>query len=518
MERKIGSDKLRAVPSHDRRLLATGRLAAAGLVLVLPLLAALVDPQFSPLVKGLIVCLAALTVAAPPLGLIAVVLLLPLSLAFEIILGPRPQTVALAECLVVAFAAGAWVRPRQAHREANDEEGWLGPPALVLGVVVMTSLVVQLSAMQAVAPARPVIQDLWIHLTKRYWSGQEFLVLHQAWRWLTVLAAAVAAERIVRLRPGWHTLFVKVWVFSGGVAACYAVARLAEVVGRLNQPMGQSVVWVLTNLRISALHPDPNAAGSLFLLYLVPAIVLGLAWRSIWVLGGVVPLVIVAFVLAQSRAAIIGLVAVLALIWLSRIRRLVTAIAVIATTVGVLLIAAALTAPSHVSASRAMELRLQMTEVGWRIVSRYPVFGVGLDGYVRASHRFTTPDQRQLVGFAPTGENAHNNFLQVMGELGVPALLILFWLVGPTALHMWPRPRGTPGGLVGSMAAGIVAFLITALAGHPLLVPQVAFGFFLCLGMTAGLARPPAWNRLWIRYATFAGAAFYLVSLSWRWR
>jgi hypothetical protein len=61
----------------------------------------------------------------------------------------------------------------------------------------------------------------------------------------------------------------------------------------------------------------------------------------------------------------------------------------------------------------------------------------------------------------------------------------------------------------------LAAFLISALAGHPLLIPQVAAGFFVALGLAAGLAPPRAAGRAASWWA-WGGATLAAASVLWR--
>jgi O-antigen ligase len=79
-----------------------------------------------------------------------------------------------------------------------------------------------------------------------------------------------------------------------------------------------------------------------------------------------------------------------------------------------------------------------------------------------------------------THENAHNQFLQFAAELGavglVAFLLVLWSALTLSSALTWQV----------SAAAALSAFLITCLAGHPLLMPLVAYPFWMMVGVTAG--------------------------------
>ena len=65
------------------------------------------------------------------------------------------------------------------------------------------------------------------------------------------------------------------------------------------------------------------------------------------------------------------------------------------------------------------------------------------------------------------------------------------------------------------MAAGLATFLISALFGHPLLIPQVAAAFFLALGLTSALFAAPANSRVG-QVVLWTAILGVVVSLPWR--
>jgi hypothetical protein len=119
-----------------------------------------------------------------------------------------------------------------------------------------------------------------------------------------------------------------------------------------------------------------------------------------------------------------------------------------------------------------------------------PLFGVGVGQYYPTSSLFLSPELAWRYGF----ENAHNYFLQIGAELGVAGLVVfLAWIGTPVvraARAIASAPRDWR--LLGA-AAGIAAFCVTCLAGHPLLVHEVMFPFWMLFGLTAGLAGSVLW-------------------------
>ena len=144
-----------------------------------------------------------------------------------------------------------------------------------------------------------------------------------------------------------------------------------------------------------------------------------------------------------------------------------------------------------------------------------PWFGVGLGRYYSRSGEFSSPEL--LASFPPAvHENAHNNFFQVLAELGIVGFAIVMWLL-VTAAHYVRRLLAADAHdpLPWSVATGLVAFVLSWLAGHPLLIDEPAFAFWLLLGGLAGWGESlsPASGRDRIR-GWVVPAAVVLVALS----
>jgi hypothetical protein len=512
--------------TYFSRIAALGVPMVASAVFVLPLTAAFFHPDVAWTFKLLLAAALVGSGVQPLAGLIAVTLLLPFSTTLEQLLGWIPASAEISDALLLAFVAGASLR---VPRTVDGQPSRLAWPALAMAAAILTSAAAELRALQAVTPREPILDDVWRHLTTGYWTEpRQWTVVHHAMRWSAWLVTAVYAERLVRAVPARHALVFRLWLAAGMTGALLSAVGLAEVILRSEVPPVEAFLSVMQHLRLTVLQPDLNAAGSYFVLFLVPAIVVGIRRRLVWMLVVVAPLIGLAFMLARSRAAIAAVVLVLCaaaiLFWRQRSRGAVPTVGRIWRVAAVAVLGAVAmaamffaTTQSHIAASDAVQIRVEMTEVALTAARRHPIFGVGLGDYIRATRRFITRDMKLLYGFAPNGENAHNNFLQIIVELGIPAGLVFLWLVLPIAgMGLWTTPnrqRLVPEAQ--GMALGAAAFLISALFGHPLLISQVGTAFFTALGIAAGLA-PTMRQRGWTSQVAWGVVGFYVATLPWR--
>jgi hypothetical protein len=141
--------------------------------------------------------------------------------------------------------------------------------------------------------------------------------------------------------------------------------------------------------------------------------------------------------------------------------------------------------------------RAAFIETGIRMIATAPWFGVGIGRDYEMSGQFMP----QSIYWFFFHENAHNNFLQIAGELGVIGLAAFLWLLWAAALRLVAGWKANPGDrlLIGS-AAALTAFVVTWSTGHPMLVPEVAYPFWILLGVAVaradGDAQPPSAGRV----------------------
>jgi hypothetical protein len=281
---------------------------------------------------------------------------------------------------------------------------------------------------------------------------------------------------------------------GGGTAlAMLNVARLFEVALRRG-PLTETLGEALRTLRINTQFADLNAAGSYLALMAVAAVGLSdlRTRRGTIYAAAALPLVLAVWLtgsrtaLAATGLGVIGLFAVRHRHGAWRLilaRRRAIAAAAIVTVV----LAAVVLYPSgrNVGVRYSVWARAELAATAFDMLADRPLLGVGVSRFYDLFPQYASPALRQAFfesALVPVvRENAHNNFLQILAELGVVGfaafVLILLLAVRPGAV---PDDTVRP-----AVVAAICSFLFTALFGHPLLTHAVAYPFWLMLGLAA---------------------------------
>ncbi len=154
---------------------------------------------------------------------------------------------------------------------------------------------------------------------------------------------------------------------------------------------------------------------------------------------------------------------------------------------------------AFVRTERAVRNRADFVVTSLRMWATAPVFGVGAGRYYGLSAQFMGPEmksRRQRRRLSPR-ENAHNNFLQIAAELGAIGLAGFLWVLAACGRRVWQaiRNRARPDPLLVGAGAGAAAFLLTCITGHPFLVAETAYPFWIVIGLALMRAHreiPPA--------------------------
>jgi O-antigen ligase len=334
---------------------------------------------------------------------------------------------------------------------------------------------------------------------------------------LALLAGRTAAGHLAPL----------VSTFAAGAAGAAAmnVYRALEVALR-QQDLTDGLLRSFLRLRISTQYSDVNAAGSFFAMAAVLAVAgAGTKTARERVCLLCVPLVSGGLWLSGSRVALAAAVLCTAVFAAQgmlrrgeRVRRrwipaIVAASVVLATVAAVFLYRNA----NHGSIAYSVFSRVELTKAGLRMAVARPLAGVGIARYYELFPRFASPELRRAfreeLATPVTHENAHNNFVQILAELGGIGLGA-FVIVLVLALHAGDRTSRWRAAAI----AGAAAFLLTCLAGHPFLTSMVALPFWMLLGMAAADSPPlAALSARHLRLATLTTVVLLAVSLPVRW-
>ncbi|MBU0664991.1 MAG: O-antigen ligase family protein [Proteobacteria bacterium] len=130
-----------------------------------------------------------------------------------------------------------------------------------------------------------------------------------------------------------------------------------------------------------------------------------------------------------------------------------------------------------INKDRNLLIRYELWGRSVAMVKDFPLTGVGVGNFYRNNVSY---ENRSLgKGYV---ENAHNYYLQLSSELGIPGIFLFISILASLYL-----PKLTPAGRAGGLASeisvkpflyGLGAYLVTMLTGHPLLLPSQQFLFW----------------------------------------
>ena len=435
--------------------------------------------------KLLVGAVAGLTIASPSYGLLLAATLTPLGHLLATLIDL--DTFRITEAVVVAFLAGWLLR-------ANDDRpgphvprslGWL------LALVVAVSVAAQAWDL---GQYRGELGGTFELLFYAYYFIADRIGFIAGARLIEGIALVAAAVTLFRRHPRLATQLPVALATSAVLAATSSVLLWRGIA-----PASVLARYAQIGYRVSAHVPDVNAAGSYIVMVL--CLTLGAAARArgerrVWWLAAALPIA-VGLWFSESRTALAAAAIVIALAatWLFASRwslsvRIAVLSIVIVSAIGLGAARARLleTDPTY----RGAGFRSQFNAASLRMVAARPALGVGVGQYYRHSALFMPPQLAFTYGY----ENAHNYFLQIAGELGLIGLLLFVAWIGAglaraaRALVVAPRDARLLG-----VSAGIVAIAGTCLTGHPLLLDEVAFPFWMQFGLMLGLAGSVLRNR-----------------------
>jgi O-antigen ligase len=335
------------------------------------------------------------------------------------------------------------------------------------------------------------------------------------------VAVTAATVTLFRRRP---RLAVVVPAVLAGTGCAAAIAGLLLWYGVAPEAILRQ--YAVNRYRVTAYVPDANAAGSAFAMLICLA--LGMALRArdrerpMWL--ALLAANAVGLWLSASRSAVgvsvLGLAFMASWLVSTRSKSRWIGRAVVGAAIAVAAIASVqLWRVTRDQLTRGTDFRLQFNAASVRMIAAEPLVGVGVGQYDRTSTLFLSPQLAWNYG----SENAHNYFLQFAAELGLPGLGLFAAFIGAgllraiRALSMNPHDAR----LLGA-ATGIAVFLATCVVSHPLLIDEVAFPFWVQLGLLFALAgstlevdhRADAGRRPWLLTAATWSAVVYVAGLA----
>ncbi len=228
----------------------------------------------------------------------------------------------------------------------------------------------------------------------------------------------------------------------------------------------------------------------------------GLHWETplLWLTAGAVAF---AFVLAQSRGALLAFVAAVACVGLYRFGKPFLAVIVLCLIVGAIVQNPLQQRMLTVGAQDPYAYtRLAIWKNSLERISDRP-WGVGLGLYKYTSFQYRFPVDNAIARYGKRAESAHNEYLQLAVELGVLGLVLflagislLGWEIWETLrlpLEPWER------GLVIGLSAGIVGLMTHAAVDSVFHEPALVLLAILFAGMILVVkrVRQPGGHSIW---------------------
>jgi O-antigen ligase len=316
-----------------------------------------------------------------------------------------------------------------------------------------------------------------------------YVVALLLWMVLSVPGSLVPGNSFDVVFDGFVKTVIMYLVVAGSVRSVRDVERLAIVylisatvyaaVVLVRFDLGSGDAWRLGHLY----YYDANDFATFAVSAMPFALYVLLGGRRLQhrVLAGIALAVLtLAFVYTGSRGGFIALVSVGAFIVIRYssipLRWRVTAPAI----VGVVVLATASdqywrqmsTIMSDADYNRTEETgRLQIWGRGVGYMTQYPVFGVGPGNFQAAEGTLSPHAERQQFGVGVRWNAAHNTFIQVGAELGIPGLVLFLAIIASTfgALRRGARQRRSrvrpPSGkaqLTQALTASLIGFLVGA--------------------------------------------------------
>jgi O-antigen ligase len=460
----------------------------------------------------IVVAVALIAYFRPQNGLLVLAVLTPFGQVVSRTLNSQMRG---AEALVLAFLVGALVRGWTLREFRSFPSTRLEITVTIFAVVVAASCAEQIWFMQLQRDfVWPFAQEIFHYASRSYLAAsfRGFGTIFNAMLLLEGVALLVFAARYTREQPQFADRLVAAIVAGAAGAAALTVWDVSAELFATGQAQAKLVEFLVVR-RWTAHVSDVNAAGSFFALGMF--IALGMVLRSsrhrvAW--AALTCLFAGTTWLTHSRTALVAVLVMVACIaaavTVGRIIGVAKAVAVAAAASVALGVALwNFLGPEYFGpqAQYAVRIRWLFLGTSWRMLVSEPLFGIGVGQYFLWSREFSAPEL--LVHYQR--ENAHNNFAQIACELGV---LGFIGFAAVLAGALWrSRAESETHAFLNPAMLGAVAFIVTWLGGHPLLVEEVAYPFWLTLGVATALA---AANTRWSVPSSLVGMGIIVMLIS----
>jgi hypothetical protein len=398
------------------------------------------------------------------------------------------------EATVLAFLLG-WAMHRAIRPQRLALSQRFAVAAVFLFALTLAALITSAIIIRVEHPDTPARELLQSFVLRGYLVGSNTLT--SGMLILEGIALMVAAAEACAGDAARRRRVLAIMVIAAAAAAFLNVSRIFN--SAIAQPHPLTTFFAqLATVRVNMHFPDLNAAGSYFALMLFVALgmvpvmpILGPAASvaiatGIWVAGS-----------RTAMAAVLGSAGVVALVRpLDRRRQVVWSFAII---IGLAAIITAswrwYPAGRNLDSGGALSYRISAAKAAFDVIRAHAIFGIRPGNFP------------VLSGFA---NNAHNNYLQIAAELGVPALVCFLYISGFAIRASWRE--ATESWPAWGLSLGLIAYLITCLAGHPMLVPGAAYPFWIALGLAASCGARPL-SRAPVRWAGVAAVAIVAATM-----
>jgi O-antigen ligase len=391
---------------------------------------------------------------------------------------------------LIGLAMLVWVAVRPENLAPHDR--------LPLLLILLALLVVALQLI-------PLPPEVWTKLPGRSGIAQGYDLLAIRRPWLSISESPYeAVSTSFALLPPLAIFAVSATDNSRGMAGALLIGTaLAIIVGALQVASGPTSAWYfypITNTGAVGFFANGNHMATLLLAAIpfVPALLLsgksqqrlrGKSAATITIAIAALGLILIGIALNRSLAALLLVVPVLLATGLMipvgwRLRWVGVPLVVLGLAGAV---AALSTNPlNSTSASSAKEYSLQSRQHIWRttaaaIAETFPV-GTGLGSFQQVYRLQENPDRVD----ATYVNHAHNDYLELALELGLPGILLIlvfFGWWGRRLAQIWSSNLSSPFDRAATIASA--AILAHSVVDYPLRTSAMAAVFAMCIGILA---------------------------------